>query len=127
MLHECRRRTDRHPGDLAPGTDRISVHGAGDPLQPAADHRGFLGPLPARRCQLRLHGPDARILPLIGRAAWRRTCCQDRLRQVYRVKTGTAAENTSSWWSVPSGLFRVLLELSDQPGWAIPPKNERPL
>src|SRR5438128_8444643 len=64
MLHECRGWADRHAGDLATGTDRISIQRAGDPLQPAEDDRGFLEASQAWWRRLRLHRPDARILPL---------------------------------------------------------------
>src|SRR5439155_10719635 len=64
MLHECRGWADRHAGDLATGTDRISIQRAGDSLQPAQDDRGFLEPAPAWWRRLCLHRPDARILPL---------------------------------------------------------------
>src|SRR2546423_2070010 len=68
MLHQRRRWTSRHAGDLAAGTDRISVERGGDPLQPAEDDRGFLEPTASWRRQLRLHGGDARILPLTRHA-----------------------------------------------------------
>src|SRR5713101_2306488 len=67
MLHQCCRWTSRHPGDLATRAHRVSIQRAGDPLQPAEDHRGFLEPAPPWRRQLFLHRPDARILSLTSR------------------------------------------------------------
>jgi phosphatidylinositol-3-phosphatase len=52
------------PGDLATGTHRISIHRAGDALQPAEDDRGFLEATSAWWRELCLHGPNARILSL---------------------------------------------------------------